>query len=85
MKEEGGLTRLQKRILQNDVEAVMKELIDAVDIDSTDSSGQTALHTAAAFGNGEMLRLLLQYNANWRIFDGVKIQKLFKCISVRVS
>eukprot|EP00118_Oscarella_pearsei_P004641 m.20144 g.20144 ORF g.20144 m.20144 type:complete len:1195 (+) comp27979_c0_seq4:16-3600(+) len=69
MKRESGLTRLQRRILQNDVELVMKELSEIVDINMTDDNGQTALHSAAAFGSENIVQLLLTYGAQWKVFD----------------
>uniref|UniRef100_A0A0D9VI53 non-specific serine/threonine protein kinase n=1 Tax=Leersia perrieri TaxID=77586 RepID=A0A0D9VI53_9ORYZ len=61
--------RLLFAACQGDVAGVEELLGDGVDVDSIDLDGRTALHIAACEGQGEVVRLLLEWKANMNARD----------------
>src|SRR5262245_4620304 len=59
----GGDTRVAEAAMKNDLEAVRALLKQAVDANSSQGDGTTALHWAAMNGNAEMAQLLIYAGA----------------------
>src|SRR5262245_12314241 len=59
----GGDTRVADAAMKNDLEAVRALLKQAVDANSSQGDGTTALHWAAMNGNEEMAQLLIYAGA----------------------
>ena len=71
--------RLLFAACQGDATAVEELLRSGVDVDSIDLDGRTALHIAACEGQGEVVRLLLDWKANINARDrwGSTVRQLY--------